>query len=239
MARIHPIKLFSATLMELYHTVIHFFLPHFCLICRTTEIKSHDLICENCWKNLPIADSPEKIMLELKNNLSGECYFSGAISLWKFSPETQTIIHYLKYRSFGKIAKTVGKKMAEKLTELNFTPKNVTIIPIPLHKTRIRERGYNQSALLCKAIAEETGFAVDERILKRVRYTQSQTKLDAIARQKNMQNAFAVTDKEKICDKTIISVDDIITTGATMNACARELQKYGVKTVIIFSAVKV
>ena len=128
--------------------------------------------------------------------------------------------------------------MAEALTEFNFPFKNVIIVPIPLHKIRIRERGYNQSALLCKAIATETGFIIDERVLKRVRYTQSQTKLNAIARQKNMQNAFTVTDKEKIRNKTIILVDDVITTGATMNACAKELKKYGAKTVFIFSAVK-
>ena len=238
MITIHPLKLFSSILLELYHTVIHFFLPHFCLICTTTKIESRDLICENCWKSLPVADPPDKIVMRLKNKLSGECFFSNAISLWQFSPETQTIIHYLKYRSFGKIAEKIGKKMAETLTEFNLPFENVIMVPIPLHKTRIRERGYNQSALLCKAIATETGFIVDERVLKRVRYTQSQTKLNEIARQKNMQNAFTVTDKEKITDKTIILVDDVITTGATMNACARELKKYGAKTVFIFSALK-
>ncbi len=239
MIHIHPLKIVASFCREIYYAVIHFFLPHFCLTCETTDIKENEIICNTCWSKLPIAPSNDKIMDELKNKLAGGCHFSGAFSLWQFCPETQTIIHYLKYRTFGNLAERIGKAMAKKLTENQRLFKNMLLIPIPLHKTRVRERGYNQSSLLCKAIASETEIPFEDSVLKRVRYTASQTKLTAKERQKNVANAFAVSHREKILNKTIILVDDVITTGVTMNGCAGELLKNGAKKVYVLSAVKV
>jgi len=237
---IHPhllknIKSFSR---EIYHALIHFFLPHFCLTCSSTDIQSNEIICETCCGKFLKSPSKDKIMDELKNKLSGECSFSGAFSLWQFSPETQTIIHYLKYRAFGNLAGKIGSAMADKLLENQLVSQSTLLIPIPLHKTRIRERGYNQSSLLCKAITQEIGIPFEESVLVRIRYTASQTKLDAKKRQQNVENAFAVLNREKILKKTIILVDDVITTGATMNACAGELLRNGAKIVYIISALK-
>ncbi|MDZ7377321.1 MAG: ComF family protein, partial [candidate division KSB1 bacterium] len=123
--------------------------------------------------------------------------------------------------------------MAEKLKPLNFSPDETLLIPVPLHKTRARERGYNQSALLCRAIARQTGLPYDEHILKRVRYTRSQTKLSASERLKNVNQAFRIVNKEPIQNKNVILIDDVITTGATMNECARELITNGARTVAL------
>ena len=235
---IRPLKYLYSSCWEVYQAVIHFFLPHFCLICETTKIESHDLICENCWKNLPLANPPDKIQEELKNKLAGNCYFSKAISLWQFSHETQLIIHYLKYRAFGKIAVKVGELIERKLSENKLISENTLLIPIPLHKTRLRERGYNQSLLLCKAIASETELPYEDYVLKRVRYTGSQTKLNAKQRLENVKNAFVVINQDKILNKTVILVDDVITTGATMNSCARVIRESGAYDVFLLSAIK-
>ena len=200
MIHIHPLKLIASISREIYYAVIHFFLPHFCLTCETTDIKENEIICDACWSKLPIAPSNDKIMDELKIKLAGECHFSGAFSLWQFCPEAQTIIHYMKYRAFGNLAERIGKSMAKKLSENQLLLQNMLLIPIPLHKTRARERGYNQSSLLCKAIASETRIPFEDNVLKRVRYTASQTKLSAKERQKNVANAFAIVAGE-ICRK--------------------------------------
>jgi ComF family protein len=234
----HPLKYIKSFSREMYYAVIHFFLPHFCLACSTTEIEHNEIICDSCWSKLLKAPSNDIIMNELNNKLSGECCFSGAFSLWKFSPATQTIIHHLKYRAFGNLAGKIGKEMANKLLEHRLISPSTLLIPIPLHKTRIRERGYNQSSLLCKAITQETDIPFEENVLVRVRYTTSQTKLDVKKRWQNVENAFSVLKPEKILDKTIILVDDVITTGATMNACAGELLKNAAKNVYIISAAK-
>jgi len=220
------------------YAIIHFVLPHFCLICSTMEIDTRELVCETCWENLPQADSSDRIFNELNEKLSGQCFFSQAMSLWQFSFETQTIIHFLKYRYFSNLAFKIGKSMAHRIIKNNILDENAVLIPIPLHSTRARERGYNQSYLLCQALATETGFTIENHALKRIRYTSSQTKLTAAERQQNVKNAFVVTDREKIVDKTIVLVDDVITTGATMNACASELMRNGAKEIILLSAVK-
>jgi len=238
MIQIYPWKFIRSIFREIYYAVIHFFLPHFCLICGTIHIEANEIICDKCWNKLPSAPSNEKILDELQNKLSGQCYFSNVSSLWQFCPEAQTIIHYLKYKTFGNLAKRIGKTMAEKLAENQLHIQNTILIQIPLHKTRIRERGYNQSSLLCKTIASETGVKFENNVLKRIRYTASQTKLSAKQRQKNVAKAFSVSHQEKIINKKVILVDDVITTGATMNGCARVLVKNGAKEVNILSAVK-
>jgi ComF family protein len=202
------------------------------------QLKANEMICQSCWNNLAPAASGEQIFDELKNKFSAQCCFSQVLSLWQFSPEAQTIIHYLKYRSFRNLANKIGKAMAHQITTLNLPEENVVLIPVPLHSTRIRERGFNQSYLLCQALATETAFALENFALKRVRYTSSQTKLSAAERQKNVKNAFVVIDKKKVVNKTIVLVDDVITTGATMNACAGELLRHGASEIILLSAVK-
>jgi len=221
-----------------YFAFIHLILPHFCLICKTTELKSNHLICQACWENLPPADSSDRLLIELTSNLSGQVCFSRVFSLWQFSPAAQTIIHFLKYRYFKNLALKIGKAMAQEIIGKNVFDEKTILIPVPLHRTRLRERGYNQSYLICQSLAAETGFAIENFALTRIRYTASQTNLTAKQRQHNVKNAFAVIDREKIVGKTILLVDDVITTGATMNACARELMLNGAKEIILLSAVK-
>jgi ComF family protein len=127
--------------------------------------------------------------------------------------------------------------MAEKIKRSGIITCQALLIPVPLHKTRVRERGYNQSELLCKVIAAETGIGYDANILQRIRYTKSQTKLDEATRSVNVKNAFKVSQRDRISKKTILLIDDVITTGATINACAKELIRNGAKEVIIISAI--
>lgn len=124
------------------------------------------------------------------------------------------------------------------IREFNLPQEQLMLIPVPLHKTRIRERGFNQSLLLCISISSQLNIDYSDKVLVRTRYTQSQTKLNASKRQKNVANAFQVKSAESIRGKTIILVDDVITTGATMNACAQALARCGASEIILISAAK-
>ncbi len=225
-------------LFSLAKSAINFIYPPYCLICQFPLKESDRLICENCWQELPKIDENLDVFNEIGSRLADEIFFSEAISIWEFNPQVQTIIHHLKYQGFKVLANRIGIFMADRIKKMSLSINNTILIPVPLHKTRIRERGYNQSALLCQVIASETSFVYNEEILKRIRYTQSQTKLNTVERAKNVENAFKVFSSNEIKNKLIVLVDDIITTGSTMNACAKELMNKGASAVYLFSAVK-
>lgn len=112
------------------------------------------------------------------------------------------------------------------------------LIPVPLHKAKFRERGFNQAECIARGIADRTGWRVEPNALIRKRYTQTQTKLDIAERQKNMEDAFTVPPKRKplVSGGTCVVVDDVITTGATILACADALLAAGARTIIAASA---
>jgi ComF family protein len=112
------------------------------------------------------------------------------------------------------------------------------LVPVPLHKKRKRKRGYNQSALLCNAISRTTDIPVNEISLQRVKNTISQTKFNLVQRRKNVADAFRVVNKKEIVNKTILLVDDVITSGSTINACAEQLKINGAKEIFAITVAK-
>lgn len=107
-------------------------------------------------------------------------------------------------------------------------------VPVPLHKKRLKERGYNQSAVIAKVLSENSGIPVDETLITRIRATEAQTKLDRAARLKNVNGAFLATDECR--GKNLVLVDDVRTTGSTLKECALELKKHGAAIVYALTA---
>lgn len=225
-------------LLSLVKATINLIYPPYCIVCNSYLAETERLICSSCWFNLPQIKEDFDLLNEIKSGLNEETHFSEAFSVWDFSPPIQAAVHHLKYQNFKVLANRVGAFMAERLKKLSLPLDKTILIPIPLHKTRIRERGYNQSSLLCQVITSEIDLPYNDQILKRTRYTQSQTKLNAAERAKNVENAFKVISAKAIQNKIVILVDDVITTGSTMNECARELIKNGANCVYIFSMAK-
>ena len=218
-------------------SIFDIFYPSYCIRCELNLKKHERLLCDDCWNRIPKLDDDLEKTNDLARRYRQRIYFSNVLTVWKFDSHLQTIIHHLKYQNFKSLAKPVGIFMAEKIKRSGLIGDQSLLIPVPLHPTRVRERGYNQSDLLSNVIAEATGIEHNNNILTRIRYTRSQTALKAVERSANVKNAFKVSQREKIKQKTIILVDDVITTGATMNACAKELIKNGAKEVIVISAV--
>lgn len=177
-------------------------------------------LCDNC--TLKIQNSCKII---LKNNLSGLYY------LTNYRDELiQKLIHQLKYRYAEEIAEILGKQFRG-LIDQNFD----YIIPIPLHKKRYAERGFNQAELLGKQIIVQThcNASLQTDILFRGKYTHAQAQLSHEERKLNMRNVFMINKKKMdfIKNKKILLVDDVYTTGATMNECAKILKKNNAKEI--------
>lgn len=147
-------------------------------------------------------------------------------------PLLRAVVDALKYDGIQDLAVPLGAHLAQNLKPLieKTTGHELTIIPIPLHPKRLRERGYNQSELLARATARELQLPVRETLI-RVRPTAQQVKLPREERLRNVENAFAVLPNTALKGKTVLLIDDVITTGATMRDAARALRHAGAREV--------
>ena len=148
------------------------------------------------------------------------------------------MVHELKYSDMTSLGVELGRKVGERLHETLKSVKVDGLVPVPLHKIKQRERGYNQTEYICRGIESVTGVPVFPGLLQRTRYTESQTNLDIDQRRHNVAEAFCAkpTSRTDIPGKRWVIVDDVITTGATIAECARVLRTYGASGVIACSA---
>jgi len=137
----------------------------------------------------------------------------------------QELIHNLKYKGQQEIGAVLGIWYVEDLKELKLENSFDVIIPVPLHKRKFRERGYNQVTAFGKALAEGLDIQYDETVLYRKKYSKTQSKKNLLGRSENIENIFDVISTEKHQNKHLLLVDDVLTTGATLEACSRALLK--------------
>lgn len=224
-------------------------LPPICLSCRTYLKKEEkDLwLCTPCEKNFLL--NLGFYCPECKRRLPGMevlCHKNARFVLaapFDFENiKIKNLIYLFKYKKVKKAATPLAFFLASCL-ERSFADNGVlssfTFLPVPLHRSKERKRGFNQSALLVKLLEEKTRWIAEYAALKRVKKTMSQTKQESHdARKENMQGAFAVTDESKINNRNIIVVDDVYTSGATMHEIARVLKAAGAKTIIALTVAK-
>lgn len=153
----------------------------------------------------------------------------------RFEGVVQDLIHLLKYQGKRSIAKRLGAVLADRLLSDSMVGRIDLLIPVPLHSSRERERGYNQSALIARAVGEHLGVPVEERVLQRVKNTQTQTQLSASERSANVAGAFRVRVPEVVAGRRVALVDDVVTTGATADACAEALIATGASEILLLA----
>jgi ComF family protein len=219
------------SLKIIINNLLDFIYPPVCFICddHTDEINN---FCSKCWKT--IHDEIQILNQKNRNDfpqLKEEMFLDRVVTFWDYSNELEKLVCQLKYQRcirlgilLGKIIGTEGQSIFDEI-ECDM------IIPVPLHRTRYRERGYNQSEVLCRGLIQFVSVPFYNNLLIRHRNTITQTKLSAQQRQENVRNAFSVCRSEILHNKNVLLVDDIITTGATMNSCAKILKIAGVKDV--------
>ena len=213
---------------------LDFFLPRFCPGCNKKLIPDEKSVCENCLSSILTADK-ERLKNEYDRNFSSEKVIKDFYSKYVFETDKtlQHIIHALKYQNKFKLGIFLGEIISEGINKLDW--KIDLIIPVPIHHLKKAERGYNQSDYIAKGISNKLNIPYSTKLIKRIRHTESQTKLNMNDRAKNVAKAFKVRDEKKIIAKNILLVDDIITTGATIQECGRVLIDAGASSVFACS----
>jgi ComF family protein len=200
---------------------IKFITGDLCPVCGTTFFDSPAAshLCGNCMEN--------------------KTYFSCARAVVSYETIILHAIHQFKYGSNISIGARLASFMANfSFPDVDFTDYSL-IIPVPLHIKRLRQRGFNQSLILAHALAKKWQIPVNFSLLKKHKFTLTQTGLNKAERNKNIKGAFEVSDKKKIAGKNVILVDDVYTTGATINECAKTLTKAGAQKVTALTLARV
>lgn len=216
-------------------------LPRLCPACGDPAGTGLEL-CPGCDLALPILHHacPRCAIPYEHPDTQGECgacqkrppAFARAIALYRYAPPVDHFIRELKFHQQLGLARLLGTRLARRLTPETARPDR--IIPVPLHGARLRERGYNQALEIARPVAQVLGVALDCRSLVRVRATAPQTGMTVAARRKNLRGAFALRDGDAVRDLNIALVDDVMTTGSTVQAAAQCLRAAGAREVDIW-----
>jgi ComF family protein len=216
------------------------FYPKVCICCQSHLLDQEKLICLTCQFDLPLVDN-----LNYQSNVVTRI-FEGRVPVelgasYLFYHEmgkTKQLIHELKYRNQQNIGIAFANWLGHKMKESGAFQNIDCMVPVPLHQKKLKKRGYNQLTKFGKRLGEILDISYREDVLQRVSYTQTQTKKKRLDRFQNTNSRFVLKDPECIAHKHILLIDDVITTGATLEACCKELlQAKGVKISIATMAV--
>ncbi|MFI5137835.1 MAG: ComF family protein [Sphingobacteriales bacterium] len=201
--------------------------PELCAACRESLVANEHLICTGCLFNLPFTNFHLQADNIVAQQFWGKLPLEGAYALLYFTKggKTQNLMHQFKYKGMRQIGNLLGNIAGEQLTKNEIFKTADLIVPVPLHKKRMIQRGYNQSACFAEGLSEKINAAVEDNNLVREVATETQTHKSRFARFENMKEVFNVKHPEKLANKHILLVDDVITTGSTLEACGAELLK--------------
>ncbi|MFO7924424.1 MAG: ComF family protein [Bacteroidales bacterium] len=212
-------------LTGIHKDFINLFFPPLCAACNAVLVKQEQHICTGCLYNLPKTN----FHLDRDNPMAqlfwGRVRVEAAASLYYFEKgsKCRKILHQIKYRGKKELAFFLGKIYGFELSRKGkFTGADV-IVPVPLHSSRERSRGFNQSDWFARGISCSMGKKVDRDILIRFICTETQTNKSRAGRWENVENSFVIKDTQKAINKHILLVDDVVTTGATLESCAQVL----------------
>jgi ComF family protein len=214
-------------------------LPPVCVLCAARG-EGRDL-CPACHASLPYTTTACKrralpLPASGAGQECGECQrhppdYDRGYSLLRYEPPADQLIQRLKFNARLPLARLLGELMAEQLARRTQTWPEC-IIPVPLHRTRLRERGFNQALEIARPLARRLHIPLDYRSCTRVRHTAVQSLLPAAARHKNIKGAFQVT--RPLTVRHVALVDDVMTTGHTLRECAATLRKAGVEQIEVW-----
>jgi len=212
--------------MNLFNDFISLFFPKTCYVCGMSLYGNEEIICLKCLAHIPETN------YHLEKNNQVLQVFTGRIKLenaaafcyYKKDGSIQKLIHQMKYHGYANIGTFLGKLYGSRLIE-NPAYKNIdSIIPIPLHRKKQKKRGFNQAEKFADGLAESMHILVNKNIVSRVKASSTQTKKGRYDRWENVQEIFQIKNPDLHEGKHFLLVDDVITTGATMEACLQALQ---------------
>ena len=224
--------------ISFWHRLLDLISPRLCVVCGQRLTVSEETICTKCNLHLPRTgfhkDPYENEMAKLFwHQIPIER--ATAFFYYEAHSETANILYELKYKNHPEIGEVMGRLMARELQTSEFFDGIDGIVPIPLAKKRQRQRGYNQSMEIARGISEITSLPIYNKVARRNVFEGSQTNKGRWERNENVEGVFEVKDVSAIQGKHRLIVDDVVTTGATVRACAKELCKAGNVKVSVIS----
>jgi ComF family protein len=211
---------------EIKESFLHLLFPHVCTGCGSDLLNEKNILCMRCISAMPETN------FELHANNPVEKIFWGRLPLitataqFYFTKESlmQHLMHQFKYKGNKELGLQLGRMIGDQLQRSNRF-KVDALIPLPLFPVKEKRRGYNQATILCEGIAEHMNIPVLDKVIIRPQHTETQTKKGRLERWENMEGKFVLINEEVIRNKHVLLVDDVVTTGATLEACGNELLK--------------
>jgi ComF family protein len=209
---------------NVFHDLVDLVFPHCCPGCDEPFVSGEDNLCTSCELDMPYFDADEDIM----HYFAGRIDLENARAFLKFYNQgiTQKLLHHIKYKGDQNLAEHLGKMFIHHLEKAKVLDKIDLVVPVPLHPSKQKVRGYNQSEALARGIGEALGVPVEHDSLIRTKKSETQTQKTRAERWQNVSEIFKVTDN-KLKDKNVLLVDDVVTTGATLEACGETILAAG------------
>lgn len=213
---------------SLLQPLFEFVYPPVCLACERFLPHSSSNVCGECWMTVRRVQRTDTLYHDMRDRLRAR-ELTDLASPFYFEKDgtLQILIHQLKYDEMTIAGVELGRQVAVAMATLFGEIPDATLVPVPLHAAKERERGYNQSVYIARGIQSLTGLPVSARLLRRRKNTPSQTHLNREERLANVQDAFELARDARVEGASFILVDDVITTGATIQECARVLKEHG------------
>lgn len=207
--------------------VVNLFFPKVCYACLNLLGDNEDTICINCRHDLPVTNFHFDDNDAVKKALYGRAKIEHGTALFRFEKKglVQQLIHGLKYKGYENIGFLLGNWLGGELKDVEEYKAIDMVIPVPLHKNKLKKRGYNQVAKFGQQIAKALNSEYKDDVLVKITNTKSQTSKGRFTRWTNSDELFALKNMSAIDGKHILLVDDIITTGATLEACISVLSQ--------------
>lgn len=226
-------------LSSYFNDLAHLFFPHVCEGCGTDVLNNESLLCAGCFVKLPETGFIKEPNNPVEKIFYGRLKVEAAGSAFYFTKHSllQHLIFQLKYRGNKDVGFYLGKLLGYQLLQTNRFDDIDVIIPLPLNPRKERKRGYNQAAMIAEGIVEVWKRPIVKDAVQRLVFTETQTHKDRISRWQTMEGVFATSNEAVLKNKHVLLIDDIVTTGATLEACGEKiLQVSNTKLSIITAA---
>ena len=209
-------------LREIFHAVFDLFYPNICACCGESLMRGEECICLSCLYDLPRTYFTDFTHNEAAMRFWGKIPFVRATAFYYFAKGTsfRSLLHQFKYHGHKEIGKYLGKIAGTELHKEYFFDNIDLIIPVPLHPRKEHRRGYNQSEWIAMGLSEQTGIPYSRKHVRRIIDNETQTDKTAYERHQNTIGIFEALKTKQLANKHILLVDDVLTTGSTLEACA-------------------
>jgi ComF family protein len=214
---------------EIKESILHVVFPHVCDGCGSDLVNIESRLCIRCVASLPETNFEQHAGNPVEKLFWGRMLIVNAAAHFYFTKESlmQHLMHQFKYKGNKELGLQLGRMMGNDLISSARFMNIDALVPLPLFPSKEKKRGYNQAAMLCDGMAEILNLPVLTNVITRPQHTETQTKKGRIERWKNIEGKFLLKDHQAIQNKHLLLVDDVVTTGATLEACGNELLSAG------------